>query len=327
MQTRPLGKTSLQLPVLGLGCMGMSEFYGETDDAESIQVIHRALARGCNHLDTADIYGIGRNEELVGKAIKDRRDEVFLATKFGIVRDPANPAFRGVNGNPDYLRRACDNSLQRLKVEHIDLYYQHRPDPQVDIQESVGAMAELVKAGKVRYLGLSEVSPEQLRKACAVHPIAALQSEYSLWTRELEAEMLPLCRELGVTLVAYSPLGRGFLSGKNLDARKDPKDFRHNLPRFQGENLTTNQKLLAGLEDISAQHGCSPAQLALAWVLAQGEEVVAIPGTKRLKYLEENLDAADIRLSQTDVEQLNQLFAPEKVAGERYPVGYAINKK
>lgn len=317
------GKTGETLSKLGLGCMGMSEFYGPADDSDSIKVIHRAIDLGCTHLDTADIYGMGHNETLVGKAINDRRDEVFLASKFGIVRDPNDPNKRSIDGSPDYLRQACDASLMRLKVDHLDLFYQHRPDPNTPIEETIEAMKNLVKAGKVRFLGLSEVSADLLRKACQVHPIAALQSEYSLWTRDIEAEILPACRELGVMLVAYSPLGRGFLSGQHAKQTQDPKDFRAHLPRFQGEHLERNNQLVKELSRLSAARGSTPSQVALAWVLQQGDDITAIPGTKRMKYLEENIAAADMQLSPEELQQLNDIFAPENVSGERYPPGFA----
>jgi len=320
MQTRTLGHNGPPISALGLGCMGMSDFYGAHDDANSIATIQHALDRGVNLLDTADMYGPHTNEELVGRAIKGRRDEAFVATKFGIVREPGNPTARGVNGRPEYVRAACEGSLKRLGIGTIDLYYQHRVDPGVPIEETVGAMAELVAAGKVRYLGLSEASGETLARACAVHPIAALQSEFSLWTRDPEHNgMLAACRRLGVALVAYSPLGRGFLTG----AIRSPEDFeaddfrRHN-PRFQGENFTRNLALVDEVKKLAAGKGCSPAQLALAWVLAQGEDVLAIPGTRHRSRLEENLGALDVQLSTTERAAIDAVFPPNAAAGDRY---------
>jgi aryl-alcohol dehydrogenase-like predicted oxidoreductase len=317
MQTRTLGRSGPTVSALGLGCMGMSEFYGAGDDDESIAVIHRALELGVNFLDTADVYGPHTNEVLVGRAIADRRDEVFLATKFGSVRDPANPSHRGVNGRPEYVRKACEDSLQRLGVEHIDLYYQHRVDVDTPIEETVGAMAALVQQGKARYLGLSEAAPATLRRANAVHQITALQTEYSLWARDPEPEILPTCRELGIGFVAYAPLGRGFLTGqiKTVDDLAE-NDFRRNDPRFQGENLQRNLDLIAKVEELAAGKGVTPAQLALAWVLAQGEDIVAIPGTKRRTRLEENVAGADVELTADDLAQIADAL-PE-VSGQRY---------
>ncbi len=318
MKKRRLGKGGPEVSALGLGCMGMSEFYAGRDEAESVATIHRALDLGLTLLDTADMYGVGENEELVGKAIRDRRKEVFLATKFGNVRGQ-NGEFLGVNGRPEYVKSYCEASLKRLGVETIDLYYQHRVDPNTPIEETVGAMADLVKEGKVRHLGLSEASPRTLRRACAVHRISALQTEYSLWTRDPEPEILPACRELGVAFVAYSPLGRGFLSGRFRRPEDFPEDdYRRNHPRFQGENFFANLRLAEKVQQMAKEKGCTPSQLALAWVLAQGEEVVPIPGTKRRKYLEENIAALGVELSPAEVARLSDALPPGAAAGDRY---------
>ncbi len=321
MHTRVLGRNGPSVSALGLGCMGMSEFYGTGDDAESLATIRLALDRGVTLLDTADMYGPFTNEQLVGRAIQGRRDQVFLATKFGIVRDEANPSRRGISGRPEYVRAACEASLKRLGVEHVDLYYQHRVDPQVPIEETVGAMAGLVAAGKVRYLGLSEASSQTIERAARVHPIAALQTEFSLWSRDLEENgVLATCRRLGIALVAYSPLGRGFLTGA-FTRPEDlaPDDFRRNNPRFQGENFNRNLRLVEQVRALAAEKGCTAAQLALAWVLAQGEDIVAIPGTKRRSRLEENLGALQVRLSREDLETLDKVFPLGAAAGTRYP--------
>ena len=329
MSPRHLGSQGLVVSSQGLGCMGMSEFYGVRDDAESIATIHRALDLGCNFLDTADMYGPYLNEELVGRAIRGRRDEFVLATKFGVMRDPANPVIRGISGRPEYVREACEGSLRRLGVDVIDLYYQHRVDPDTPIEETVGAMSELVRAGKVRCLGLSEAAPATLRRAHAVHPISALQSEYSLWTRDPEDGALATCRELGVGFVAYSPLGRGFLSGE-IQRFEDlaPGDYRRSQPRFQGENFQKNLDLVARVREIAKEKDVTPAQLALAWVLAQGNDVVPIPGTKRRNYLEQNLAASAITLTRDDLARINKAAPRGATAGERYPAAYmnALNR-
>jgi aryl-alcohol dehydrogenase-like predicted oxidoreductase len=318
MRHRKLGNSSLTISAIGLGCMGMSEFYGPRNEEESVATIHLALDQGVNFLDTADVYGIGHNEELVGKAIKGRRDDIVLATKFGNVRG-ADGSFLGINGRPEYVRGACEASLRRLNVETIDIYYQHRVDATVPIEETVGAMARLVEEGKVRYLGLSEAAPATLRRAHRTFPITALQTEYSLWSRDPEDEILPTCRELGIAFVAYSPLGRGFLTGRFRSVEDlAPEDWRRNHPRFQGENFKRNLELVRRVEQIASEKGCKASQLALAWVLAQGEDVVPIPGTTRRAHLEENVAALELTLSPGDLARLNEVAPKGATAGERY---------
>jgi aryl-alcohol dehydrogenase-like predicted oxidoreductase len=320
METRKLGRQGLEVAAIGLGCMGMSDFYGPRDEAESLATIQRALELGVTLLDTSDVYGPHTNEELVGRAIRDRRrDSIVIATKFGIVRGP-DPNMRGVNGRPEYVRASCDGSLKRLGLERIDLYYQHRVDPQTPIEETVGAMAELVHAGKVRFLGLSEASPATIRRAHAVHPLSALQSEYSLWTRDHETGSLATCRELGIGFVAYSPLGRGFLTARFRRLEDlSPDDWRRASPRFQPGNFEKNLDLADRVKKIAAEKGCTPAQLALAWVLARGVDIVPIPGTKRRAYLEDDLGATAVRLSASDMAQLDRLFPVGSAHGDRYP--------
>ena len=319
MQSRQLGRSGLTVSSLGLGCMGMSEFYGPSDEAESIATIHRAIELGITFFDTADVYGPFKNEELVGRAIRGKRDKLVIGTKFGIVRDPNNPKARGVNGRPEYIRQACEASLKRLGIDVIDLYYQHRVDPNTPIEETLGAMAELVSEGKIRHIGLSEASQKTLRRAAKIHPITALQTEYSLWSRDPESGILATCRELGIGFVAYSPLGRGFLTGqiKRFDDFA-PDDFRRGISRFQGENFQKNVDLVAKVEEIAKEKSCTPSQLALAWVLAQGEDIVPIPGTRRRKNLEENAGAVNVKLTAEDLLRINEVFPHGVAAGQRY---------
>ncbi len=325
MQQRKLGNQGLTVSELGLGCMGMSEFYGKGDESESIATIHRALELGVNFLDTADMYGRGANEELVGKAISNHREQVILATKFGIQRGEDN-SFRGISGSPEYVRTACDASLKRLNIDYIDLYYQHRVDPTVPIEDTVGAMAELVKQGKVRYIGLSEASAATIRRAASVHPISALQSEYSLWSRDIEDEIIPTIQELGIGLVAYSPLGRGFLSG-TVTSLEDlaPDDYRRNSPRFQGENFNKNLELVERVKEIATEKSVTPGQLALAWLLAKSNNIVPIPGTKRRTYLEENVAATDIKLTPAELQRLEEVAPKNSFMGDRYSDMSAVN--
>ncbi|RFS17330.1 aldo/keto reductase [Emticicia sp. C21] len=320
MKQNKLGNQGLIASQMGLGCMGMSEFYGNTDEAESLRTINRAIDLGVNFLDTADMYGPFKNEILLSKVLKERRREVVLATKFGIVRSATDPTVRGFNGSPEYCKKACEDSLQRLDIETIDLYYLHRVDQNVPIEETVGAMADLVKEGKVRYIGLSEAAPETLRKAFKEHPITALQTEYSLWSREPEDEIIPTCRELGVGFVPYSPLGRGFLTGE-IKSFNDlaPDDFRRMSPRFQGENFEKNLVLVDKIKQLATEKGCTASQLALAWVMAQGDDIFPIPGTKRVKYLEENTSAAEIKLSADELAEINTIAPKNVAAGTRYP--------
>ncbi|HEY9828126.1 MAG TPA: aldo/keto reductase [Stenomitos sp.] len=326
MKMRSLGSQGLTVSELGLGCMGMSEFYGPRDDQESIATIHRALELGVTFLDTADMYGPFINEELVGRAIRDRRDQVVIATKFGNVRTPEG-GWQGINGRPEYVRQCCDASLQRLGIEVIDLYYQHRVDLTVPIEDTIGAMAELVQQGKVRYIGLSEAAPATIRRAHAVHPITALQSEYSLWSRDLEDDVLPTVRELGIGFVAYSPLGRGFLSGQFNRLEDLPEDdYRRHSPRFQGENFAKNIQLVDQVKQIAAEKQVTPSQLALAWLLAQGEDIVPIPGTKRRQYLEENVAATTIQLTTEELSRIEAIAPKGSAAGDRYPDMSTVNR-